>query len=779
MRAVNRTTHLALRLAVVVLAGALVCSAIVVAMAPAAWGALNAHSQVPVRLGQFSGLAQRSVIFDVNGEQIGVFQVENTQRTPVSSVPEQVIAAFLAVEDSTFFSHKGVNLRATVRALLANYQSSSTRQGASTITQQVVKNEFLAGLDRDGRYKILQARYAVMLEKLVPKEQILERYLNTVFFGNNAYGLQAAAEVYFGKPVADLTLLDGAFLAGMVQAPSSYDPIRRPDAARTRYKVVLGRLVEVGMLQPDEATAACKGWETPRIRTLEEADCPIPERANSIPQQEVNRTYFTEEVRDYLLNRSDALGATYEERFARLYRGGLRIYTTLDKRAQAAAEAAAAEQLPANATGIQAAAVVIDNETGGIRAMVGGSGFVPGRNEVNLAVRRRQTGSSIKMFILAAALQAGLLPDDVIDGTLPCTLPNPGKPEEPFAITKGVSRSTSSLRIMTALSINCAYARLSQVVGLERTVATIYRMIDSDWTNPETFAIQPYASLATGANELSPLDMASGAQSIANEGVHLRPYMIERIDDANGELFRHAADAGTEVLPRDVALRAVDTLKGVLGFGTARRSALEDGRPAGGKTGTQDNNTNAWFVGFTRQYSAAVWVGDPKGYTPMVNIPEFVEQDGIRRVQGAMYPARIWKAFMDPIHADLPSVDWDPAAAAVSTGLRPDVTPQRIYLPGDECLARVVSGALPGETAVPTTTTTTTTTSVAPDGAVAPPPVVEAPPQVVVSVVDPGTTIAPTDTNPYSPVNTVPVGQYLVYPCAKPLPPWVATTVGG
>jgi len=776
---VNRTSHLALRLAVTVLAGALLCSSLVVAMAPVAWGALNAHSQVPVRLGQFSGLAQRSVIFDVNGEQIGVFQVENTQRTPVSSVPEQVIAAFLAVEDSTYFSHKGVNLRATVRALLANYQSSATRQGASTITQQVVKNEFLAGLDRDGRYKILQARYAVMLEKLVPKDQILERYLNTVFFGNNAYGLQAAAEVYFGKPVSDLSLLDGAFLAGMVQAPSSYDPIRRPDAARTRYKVVLARLVEVGLLQPDEATAACRGWETPRIRTVEDADCPIPERANSIPQQEVNRTYFTEEVRDYLLNRSDALGATYEERFARLYRGGLRIYTTLDKRAQAAAEAAAAEQLPANATGIQAAAVVIDNATGGIRAMVGGSGFVPGRNEVNLAVRRRQTGSSIKMFILAAALHAGLLPDDVIDGTLPCTLPNPGKPEEPFEITKGVSRGTSSLRVMTALSINCAYARLSQVVGLDRTVATIYRMIDSDWTNPETFAIQPYASLATGANELSPLDMAAGAQTIANEGVHLRPYMIERIDDANGEIFRHEPEAGTEVLPRDVALRAADTLKGVLDFGTARRSALDDGRPAGGKTGTQDNNTNAWFVGFTRQHSAAVWVGDPKGYTPMVNIPEFVEQDGIKRVQGAMYPARIWKAFMDPIHADLPSLDWDPAPAAVSSGLRADVSPQRIYLPGDECLARVVSGALPGETAVPTTTTTTTTT-LPPDGAAPAPPVPEtAPPQVVVSVVDPGTTIAPTDTNPYSPVNTVPVGQYLVYSCAKPLPAWVATTVGG
>ncbi|MEN9300892.1 MAG: hypothetical protein RLZZ254_673, partial [Actinomycetota bacterium] len=203
-------------------------------MAPAAWGVLNGHSVIPVNLSQFTGLSQRSVVYDVNGQQIGVFQLENAQRTPVDSVPEPVIAAFLAVEDTTFFSHKGVNLRATVRALLSNYQASSSRQGASTITQQVVKNEFLAGLSRDGRYKILQARYAAMLEKQVPKRDILERYLNTVFFGNNAYGLRAAAEVYFGVPVTQLTAVQGAFLAGLVQAPSTYDPIRRPDSSRIR-----------------------------------------------------------------------------------------------------------------------------------------------------------------------------------------------------------------------------------------------------------------------------------------------------------------------------------------------------------------------------------------------------------------------------------------------------------------------------------------------------------------------------------------------------------------
>ena len=227
--AVNPQLRTIQRLLIVMLAGALSITALVTGMAPQVWGILNAHSQIPVQLPGFAGLSQRSVLFDVAGEQIGVFQKENTQKTPVDSVPVDVIASILAVEDAVFYSHKGVNLRAVVRATLANTQGS-TRQGASTITQQVVKNDFLAGLDRDGRYKVLQSRYAVMLEKQVPKKLILERYLNTVFFGNNAYGLQAAAEVYFGAPVSALTVTQGAFLAGLIQAPSSYDPIRSPDS---------------------------------------------------------------------------------------------------------------------------------------------------------------------------------------------------------------------------------------------------------------------------------------------------------------------------------------------------------------------------------------------------------------------------------------------------------------------------------------------------------------------------------------------------------------------
>ena len=797
---VNPHLRLSIRLLITMLAGALAITAAVTAMAPQAWGILNAHSEVPVSLSQFSGLAQRSILLDVNGQQVGVFQVKNTQQTPINKIPESVRNAFIAVEDSVFYEHDVVNLRAVGRAVLANSQGGG-RHGASTITQQVIKNELLGGKISGSRLKLLQIRGAVMLERQLTKDEILERYLNTVFFGNNAYVLQAAAEVYFGTSVQGLSQLQGAFLAGMVQAPSSRDPFTRPDASRYRYKQVLGRLVEVGDITPEQASIACKGWEEPRIRTLEDVDCPIPTNRRQISRAtDTGRTYFSEAVRDYLLNRSDILGVTYEERYKKLFYGGLVIHTTLDKTAQAAAEQAALEQIPENSANVQAAVVSIDNATGGVRAMVGGRDFLV--SEVNVAMRRRQSGSSVKMFILAAAMEAGLLPDDVIDGTLPCLLPNPGDDREPtFLISNGVSRPTASLRTMTALSINCAYARLSQAVGLEKVVALMYGMMSSDFlpkpvwgTDAERLnLIKPYASLSTGANELSPLDMASGAQTIANFGVHHDPYFVEKIEDSTGVIYQHELNPD-QALSEAAALRTVDTMKGVLKFGTARRTQLEGGRPAAGKTGTQVDNTNAWFVGFTREITTAVWVGDPRAYTPMINIPEFVKADGYRRIQGAMYPARIWKQMMDTTLGNVPineNSDWPLAPAPVATEARVDLAPQRIFLPGNECLAQVVSGTVPPSTAPAKPGKTTTTVPVVVDNTVVV-NIVEPPalPVVPTTTTTTTTTIAGTpatsvlpdkqyikDRYPAGPVNTVPIGGYWVYNCVDGLPPSAVTTV--
>lgn len=745
------------RLGVIVVAGALIASAMVVGVAPRLWGILNAHDEGAITLPDWESIAQRSYVYDTSGDEIAVYELENSQPVDLASVPRPVIDAILAVEDREFYNHHGVNVRGLFRATLSNFEGGA-RQGASTITQQVVKMEYLAGLERDGRYKILQIVDALRLEKQKTKDQILERYLNTVFFGNNTYGIQAAAEVYFGKRVGDLTLEDGAFLAGLIQAPSTYDPIRHPQQSKRRFEQALGALVDVGLLDEarEQSILAClAATPTPGL------DCTnawkLPDEVRQIAEEGIVRTHFSEEVKAYLLNKSTLLGDTYAERYNKLFRGGLRVYTTIDPAVQAAAESARATQLPVNSAGIDTAIVTLDSKTGAVRAMVGGKPFVPERNEVNMALAPRQTGSSIKMFILAAAVSAGAQNDDLIDGTLPCILPNPDDPENPFIATEGVSRPVGTLAEMTWASINCAFSRLAQIVGLDRVVDTTYRMASNLYLYPERSPeertpLRPYASFATGANEMSPLDMASGAQTLANGGLHMQPYYIERIEGPDGVVYQHS-DPGVQVLTSDAAARTVSILEGVMTNGTARRKALE-GRVSAGKTGTQDNNTNAWMVGFTPELTTAVWVGHPDLYLSMVNIPEFVDA-GVDKVIGGTFPASIWKATMDAALAGRPATLFPTPPA------NPRV-PMRLYLPGVDCpasattsttVAPTTATTTPGDPTVSSTSTTTSTTSTT---AVPIPGV----------ITDINTTIPRGQVDPTWPVPTLPIDEYSFPACA-------------
>jgi penicillin-binding protein 1A len=643
-----------------------------------------------------------------------------------------------------------VNLRGFARALLSNFSSDAPRQGASTISQQVVKNEFLAGLPRDGRYKGLQAHYATMLEKKMSKDAILERYLNTVFFGNNAYGLQAAAEVYFGKNVGELTMVQGAFLAGLVRSPSGFDPIRHSERARARFRQVTSRLSDVGLVTPLVGALLGETWK-------------MPERAQTLPSYTTKPTYYTEAIKEYLLQQATFLGDE-QQRANLLYRGGLRIHTTFDPTLQALAEQART-QLPETPQGFDAAIVTLDTRTGAIRAMVGGHGFQPRVAEINMALVPRQTGSSIKYFILAAALEAGAQPTDLIDGTAPCNLPDPLDANKTFDIgvnVKVASRPVGTLELMTWASINCAYARLAQIVGSYRVVDTIYRMAGSTYLNRDLAdsrsrpALVPYGGLAIGFNPMAPIDMAAGMQTIANQGLHHDPYYVDYIEHVDGTRLYTRDDPGTQVLDPGVALTAVWTLKGVLSNGTAKAALSDFPFPAMGKTGTQDDNTNAWFVGATPQLTTAVWVGDPDAYTPMSQIPEFVAE-GVPNVQGGTYPARIWRALMEPALTPLPLEDW----AAPPEPTRNAV---RLYLPGDECLAKLVSGELPTPGS-PTTTTTTTLPPESPDGS-APP--VEPPAPPVLKAIPSGTTIPPSVLDPKAPIPTVPISGTVVYQCDRP-----------
>ena len=735
-------------------AGALLTTAVVVAVGPRVWRVANAHVQYPVSLPEFQSLSQRSYVYDVLGNVIAVFERENSQPITLAQVPPQVLNAFLAVEDEQFYLHHGVNLRGFARALLSNFSSDAPRQGASTISQQVVKNEFLAGLPRDGRYKGLQAHYATMLEKKMSKDAILERYLNTVFFGNNAYGLQAAAEVYFGKNVGELTMIEGAFLAGLVRSPSGFDPIRHSERARARFRQVTERLSDVGLVTPLVSSLLGSTWK-------------MPERVRTIPTYTTKPTYYTEAIKEYLLKRATFLGDE-QQRANLLYRGGLEIHSTFDPNLQALAEQAH-EVLPKTKVGIENAILTLDTKTGAIRAMVGGSGFQPRINEINMALVPRQTGSSVKIFILAAALQAGVEPADLIDGTSPCILPDPNDEKVPFPITDATSKPVGPLTNMTWSSINCAFARLSQIIGLHRVVDITYRMASSAYLQPGLAGrapIEPLASLATGSNPMAPLDMASGMQTIANQGLHHEPYYVDYIDKTDGTRMYTHDDPGVQVLDPGVALTEVSVLKGVLTNGTARRTLSAFPFPAAGKTGTQTNNTNSWFVGSTPQLTTAVWVGDPDGYTPMVcgvqingvntcNTPEFVDADGVREVQGGTYPAKIWGAFMEPAVAPLPLEDWPAPPAPARKAVR-------LYLPGNECLAKLVSGELP----VPGTTTTSTTT-LPPDPEVSAPEVTEAP-KPVLKAIPSDTTISPDVLDPKAPFPTVPVTGVVVYPCDRP-----------
>ena len=309
-----------------------------------------------------------------------------------------------------------------------------------------------------------------------------------------------------------------------------------------------------------------------------------------------------------------------------------------------------------------------------------------------MAVAARETGSAARAFIVPAAIDAGVLADDVIDNTSPCVFPSDEPGVADFQIIGGVSGGVESIRLTTARAYLCGTERLTRVVGAESVVETMYQMTASAYLDPTAVSPAPLsnesaAALSLSSHQLSALDMASGMQTIANEGVHHAPYFVEYIDDADGNrLYTHRLD-DKRVLSADTSLETIDILKDVIVIGTGRRAALDEDRPAIGVTGTEFDNANAWFVGATPQLTTAVWVGDPAANTPMVQIPEFADA-GVNRVQGGDFPAEIWKTFTDSALAGTPPTDW----ASPPEPTRP---PARLVVPSVECRAGDATDARP------------------------------------------------------------------------------------
>ncbi len=677
MRLILRSLSNLAQLGAVLALGGFALAFTLTALVPSFADIWSAKSTVSAEV-DLSVLEQTTKVFDANGQLIAELRAEiDREYLPLTEISPRIVEAVLAVEDDRFYEHRGVNVGAITRAAVTNVSAGGIEQGGSTITQQLVKLS-VVGDEQNLDRKIPEAAIAMRLEEQMTKDEILERYLNAVYFGGGAYGVQAAAELYFNKDADTLTYGESALLAGVISNPSLYDPVYRPDNAFDRRSVALGRLEVEGFIDAEER-AIWEASELPRYRQIE---------ANIFLD-----TYFVEEVKRRLLD-DPRLGETRADRVNAVFQGGLEIHTTFDPAAQGLAENAVAQELPENELGIIAGLVSVEPGTGAVRAMVGGPGF--DEFEFNVTTQNgRPTGSSFKTFALAAAIEnGGLIPSDSINATSPCTFDNPGG--DPPVYTAGDyngSRRSGSLTIEehTLRSTNCGYLRISQLVGLNNVVDTARAL-------GVTNEISAVPALPLGVFDVTPLEMANAYATIANDGVRVEPYLVERVTRNDGEdiVFEHdpkpfraitpqTARQVTSVLEKNVSCSA--------GACTGRRAQL-DSHPAAGKTGTGQDNFDAWFVGYTPQLATAVWIGNQDGQFSMRWDPR--NEQGFSRAQyvqafgefadpgvtGGSLPAILWGRFMNDYMASLPVVQFeDPEFGRRGERLQADTNETEIEQP--------------------------------------------------------------------------------------------------
>ena len=566
---------------------------------------------------------ERTQVYDKNGHLIEVLHDEQDRIVvPLSAVPGVLRQAVLAAEDERFYSHRGIDDRGIVRALVANLISHEPVQGGSTITQQLVRNAYPDLRDRSLVRKVKEASLAAQLEERLSKDQILEAYLNRVYFGSGYYGVEAASRGYFGRHVGQLTLTQAATLAGVIREPETSNPRTEPKRALARRNTVLQQMVALHMTSPAAALGA--------------SGKPLGVR----PPTQVGGRYpwFIDALKSQLLA-DPRLGNTVAERNRKLYEGGLRIDTTLDPQLQEQAERAVAAWRPKS--GPDVALVSIDPRDGRVRALVGGRDYH--KRQFNLAVQgERQAGSAFKPFVLAAALDDGISPDSVWESS---GFSDPRVCGAPWTVGnyEGKGSGKMPLREATWRSVNGVYARVMARLCPTKVVAMAKRLgLDV----PSAQAHAP--SIALGSANVNPLEMASAYATIANEGVHQRPVLLTKVSHHGATLFGNRPE-GERRISEALAFQVTDVLKGVIRQGTG--TAARIGWPAAGKTGTTQDYRDAWFVGYTRQLATAVWMGYPVREVSMLDV-------GGIRVTGGSYPARIWHDFMASAMVGEPALDW-------------------------------------------------------------------------------------------------------------------------
>ncbi len=550
------------------------------------------------------GRDQSTIITDRKGRQLAkLFAEEDRKDVELTAIPEHLRQAVIATEDRRFYEHEGVDPIGIARALLVDIVRGEKAQGGSTITQQYVKQAFVTS-EKTVRRKVQEAILAQKVERRYSKDDILEGYLNTIYFGHGAYGVEAASRVYFGKHVGDLELEESALLAGVIKSPGRYSPYLEPENAVGRRDLVLRQMRDQGYI--DEAT-----YEAARAK---------PVKVVGLKPRSVVAPYFVEWVKEQLVEE-------YGERL--VYRGGLTVKTTLDLSMQRAATRAIAKHLDRE-DDPSAALVAIKPGTGEVLAMVGGRDFAT--QQFNVAVQgRRQPGSAFKPFVLATALSKGVSPEQTFESG-PVRIPV-GTGVWSVTGAGGGVKGPMRLRVACEKSVNSVFAQLIMDVGPDEVVKTAKALgIDED--------IEPVPAIALGGLEhgVSPLQMAEAYATLATNGTHAEPYGIMNVKDAEGEfLFKGRRSIHEGRIPAAVAYLTTDILKGVIERGTGR--AADIGRPAAGKTGTTQQYRDAWFVGYTPDLACAVWVGYPDAQREMRSVHG-------RTVTGGSFPAEIWHDFM-------------------------------------------------------------------------------------------------------------------------------------
>ena len=669
-RPVAALGRLGLFLLVAIVAGA-VAAAMVLPVAAATGlltrGAIDSFESLPSQL-DAPDLPERSVILASDGSVMATIYYQNRVEVPLSSVAPIMRQAIVAVEDARFLDHPGIDLRGTMRAVVANSTQSGSTQGGSTITQQYVKNlliasatneeELEAARARTPSRKLREIRYALALERRYSKEEILERYLNIVYFGAGAYGVEAAARRYFSKPAAELDLVESATLAGIVQQPTAFDPTRNPELAEQRRNLVLGEMAEAGFITPIEASAAS------RISLEEMLDPSI--QPNGCTSSYA--PYFCDFV-IRMIKADQAFGETLVEREALLRRGGLTIRTTLDPDVQDAAMKSVTSYIPIKDASQRAAAItLVEPGTGNVIAMAQNREWgLKGRGKTtyNYNVDQgfggtigMQAGSTFKVFTLAAALEQGFSPTEGIDSPNPKTFENfvnctDGTPFQPVTVRNSGSAGFLNMFQATAFSTNTYFVTLAERFGLCRQAEIAEEMGVRLATGDP---LQRVPTFSLGTMEVSPLSMAGAYAAFANHGTYCQPRVVLEITDRYGNNLDVPDPRCREVISRNVADAVTGVLTSVIDGPfegrTGSAASLPD-RPAAGKTGSTNENAAIWFAGYTPQMAAAVWVGDPRGgfAYPMTDVT--INGTYYSYVTGGQIPNPIWRETMIAAHANL------------------------------------------------------------------------------------------------------------------------------